>query len=116
MEKKIAIFAFNGEPMCFAHALLNVMDMKERGYDVKLVIEGSATKLARKFMDSGNPFARLYEMVKEAGLVDCVCHACAQKMGSLVSVQDQGLPLCDEMHGHPSMARYREMGYEIITL
>ena len=44
MDKKVAIFAFNGETMCFAHALLNALDMKEKGYDIKLVIEGSATK------------------------------------------------------------------------
>ena len=39
MEKKVAIFAFNGKPMCFVHALLNTLDMKEKGYDVKLIIE-----------------------------------------------------------------------------
>lgn len=44
MNKKLAIFAFNGETMCLAHALLNVLDMKEKGYDIKLIIEGCATK------------------------------------------------------------------------
>ncbi len=27
MGKKIAIFAFNDEPMCFAHALMDAIDM-----------------------------------------------------------------------------------------
>jgi len=31
MDKKVAIFAFHGEMMCFAHALLNALDMKEKG-------------------------------------------------------------------------------------
>jgi len=44
MDKETAIFAFNGETMYFAHALLNVLDMKGKGYDVKLIIEGSATR------------------------------------------------------------------------
>ena len=65
MEKKVAIFAFNGEPMCFVHALLNSLDMKEKGYDVKLVIEGSATKLVKMFMDPHEPFADLYKKVKK---------------------------------------------------
>ena len=36
MNKKVAIFAFNGELMYFAHALLNAKDMKKKGYDIKL--------------------------------------------------------------------------------
>ncbi|MCK4604812.1 MAG: hypothetical protein KAU41_09025 [Deltaproteobacteria bacterium] len=43
--KKVALFAFNGELMCFIHVLLNTLDMNERGHEVKIVIEGAATKL-----------------------------------------------------------------------
>ncbi len=49
--KKIALFVFNGDPMCFIHVLLNAL----------------------------------------------------------------GLPLLEDMLGHPAMARYHEAGYEIIT-
>ena len=31
--KKVALFAFNGELMCFVHVLLNALDMKEKGYE-----------------------------------------------------------------------------------
>ncbi len=41
----IALFAFNGEPMCFLHVLLNALDMKARGFGVKLVLEGASVKL-----------------------------------------------------------------------
>lgn len=116
MEKKMAIFAFQGEPMCFAHALLNTLDLNEQGYEVKLIIEGSATRLVQVFMNPQEPFADLYEKVKQAGLIDCVCRACATKMGTLTAAEDQRLPLCREMSGHPSMARYLEQGYQIITL
>ena len=37
---KVVIFAFNGNPMCFSHVLLNVLDMAEKGMDAKVVIEG----------------------------------------------------------------------------
>jgi hypothetical protein len=36
MNKKVAIFAFNGEAMCFAHALLNAKDMKKKGVRHKI--------------------------------------------------------------------------------
>ena len=113
--KKIALFAFSGEAMCFVHVLLNALDMNENGYEVKIIIEGSATKLVEDLADEQKPFANLYQKVKDLGLIDCVCKACANKMNSLHSAMEQQLPLCDELSGHPSMAKYIEQGFEIIT-
>ena len=62
--KKLALFAFNGEMMCFAHALLNAVDLKENGYDVKLIIEGMATKNIKELNEEGKPFSNLYKKVK----------------------------------------------------
>jgi hypothetical protein len=42
--KKVVLFAFNGETMCFIHVLLNGLDMKANGYDIKIVIEGDGYK------------------------------------------------------------------------
>jgi len=114
MNKKIAIFAFNGEMMCFVHALLNALDMREKGYDIKLVIEGSATKQIKELADPGKPFAKIYEKSRKAGLIDCVCQACANQTGSLDSAKEQNLPLCSEMSGHPSIAQYIENDYQIL--
>ena len=115
MVKKFCLFAFNGEAMCFVHVLLNALDMKEKGYDVKVVIEGSATKLVKEFQDTSKPFANLYHKVKDAGLIDCVCEACANKMESLEAAKAQELNLCNELKGHPSIAKYIEEGYEVMT-
>lgn len=112
---KVALFAFNGDPICFAHVLINALDLREKNYHVRLIIEGSATKLVAELADPEKPFAGLYERVKEACLIDCVCRACSAKMGSLKSAEDQGLPICDELMGHPSIARYLEMGYTVLT-
>lgn len=115
-SKKVAIFAFNGELPCFAHALLNAMDMRSKGYDVKLIIEGCATALIPQLADPKAPFSTIFAKAKESGLIDCVCRACATQSGSIRSAVDQGLPLCDEMSGHPSMARYIDAGYTIIVV
>jgi len=89
--KKFALFVFNGDPMCFIHVLLNALDMKEKALH------------------------KLWEKVKEAGLVDGVCKACSNKLGTLEAAKEQGLTLLDEMSGHPSMARYLDEGFEIIS-
>jgi len=115
MSKKIALVAFNGEPMCFVHVLLNALDMNEKGYDVKVVIEGSATKQVNQLLDEKDPFSNLYSEVVEKGLIDCVCLACATKMGAIEGIEKQGLPLSNEMKGHPSLVKYIEQGYELLT-
>ena len=115
MSKKIALFTFNEDPFYFVHAFLNALDMKAKGYDVKLIIEGSATKLVSQLTDPKNQFAELYQNVKKAGLIDCVCKACATMTGSLKSAEEQELLICSEMSGHPSIERYMEAGYEIMT-
>jgi hypothetical protein len=43
--KKFALFVFNGDPMCFIHVLLNALDMSDKGYEAKIIIEGAATQL-----------------------------------------------------------------------
>lgn len=113
--KKIALFAFNGDVMCFVHVLLNAIDMHENGYDVKVIMEGSATKQIAELDDTTKPFSNLYHKVKDLGLFDCVCKACASKMGALSAAQEQGLKICDDMSGHPSARRYFEQGYEILN-
>lgn len=113
--KKIALVAFNGEAMCFVHVLLNALDMADHNMEVKVVIEGSATRLVKDLNDPAKPFAGLYKQVKDRGLIDCVCKACAAKMESIESAKVQNLPLCDDVSGHPSLRKYMEKGFEIIT-
>lgn len=115
MSKKFALFAFNGEPMCFVHVLLNGLDLHAHGYDVKIVIEGAATRLVAELSDDTRPFANLYATAKQLGLFDCVCQACATKTGVLDAVKAQQLPLGADLSGHPGMRQYLEQGYEIIT-
>jgi hypothetical protein len=113
---KMALVAFNGDPMCFAHVLLNALDMAEKGHEVEMVIEGAATKQIVELADPQKPFAQQYERVKDQGLVTAVCRACANKMGALTAAEEQGLPVRGEMSGHPPLIEYAARGYQIITL
>jgi len=102
--------------MYFAHALMNALDMKARGLDVRLVVEGTATRQIAEMADGTKPFANIYRQAKDMGLIDCVCHACASQSRSLDSAKAQGLRICNEMGGHPSMARYVAEGYEVVVV
>lgn len=113
--KQYALFAYNGEAMCFVHVMLYALDFNEKGYKVKIIIEGSATKLIKELAASEAPFSNLYSQIKEKGLIDCVCKACATKMGTLKDAEAQGLPVNGDLKGHPSMESYLKEGYEVIT-
>ncbi|MHA1792142.1 MAG: DsrE family protein [Promethearchaeota archaeon] len=117
MVKKIALFTFNGEMMCFIHALLNALDMNEKGYDVKIIIEGSSTKLIKNFHEEGekNNFYKWYKNVKEQDLIHAVCKACSMKMGAIEAVKAEGLPLVETLDGHPAISTYVDDKYNIIT-
>ncbi|MBI9086156.1 MAG: DsrE family protein [Desulfobacterales bacterium] len=112
---KTALFVFNGDPMCFIHVLLNALDMAQRGETVKIVVEGAATELVPALANEKHPLYILWQKVKDQGLVAGVCKACAKKTEILEAAAEQGLALLDAMNGHPSMAAYRETGYNIIT-
>ena len=113
--KKIALFVFNGDPVCFIHVLLNGLDMKTRGMDSRIIVEGAATALLPNLADPQNPLHKLWENTKSQGIVDGVCKGCAHKMGTVDEAVHQGLALLDDMSGHPSMAGYIEKGFEVIS-
>lgn len=113
--ENVALFAFNGEMMCFVHVLLNGLDMLEKGHAPLIVFEGAAVKLAPELHKPAHPFHALYAKAREAGILAGVCRACSSKLGVLPEVEATGLPLLDEMQGHPSMAEYMAKGFRIIT-
>ncbi len=110
---KVVIYAFNGNPMCFSHVLLNALDMDSKGMDAKIVIEGEAVTLLKGLEESNDP---LYIKAKEKNLIDAICKACSAKLGVLEYNETLGLPIVGDMSGHPAMAKYIEEGYKVITL
>jgi len=113
--KKVAMFVFNGSPMCFVHVLLNALDMHGRGDAVRIVMEGEATKLVDELSQPDNWLHGLWQKACAAELVAGACNACAQKLGARPAIEARGLPLLDDMNGHPGMAAFRDQGYDIMT-
>ena len=113
--EKLALFAFNGDSLCFIHVLLNAIDMNENGNEVKIIMEGSATGLIPQIAQEGNPLLPLYRKAKEQNLIEGACKACSSKMKVAEAVEKEGIPFLDEMSGHPSMTRYIDNGYRVIV-
>ena len=112
---KFALVAFQGEPMCFAHVLLNALDMDDKGHEVAIIMEGAACKLIPVMPSPSSLFSKQYNEVLKRGLIKAVCKACANKMGGLEAAEAQGLTIDAEMSGHPSLEKYLIDGYQVIT-
>ena len=113
--KKIVMFVFSGDPVCFMHVLMNALDMFESDYETKIVIEGAATALIPEPGAESNMLNQLWEKAKNFQIIDGVCMTCSKKMGTMESVKTQGVALLDDMEGHPGVARYRDEGFEVIV-
>ncbi|MCF8055541.1 MAG: cytoplasmic protein [Desulfocapsa sp.] len=113
--RKILLVAFQGQPMCFIHVLLNGLELKAAGHDCKIIVEGEATTLIPEVSKQEHFLHGLFQQVKEAGLIEGVCRACSMKMQVIEHIEKESLPLLDDMSGHPGMAKYIENGFEILN-
>ena len=114
-EKKTAIFAFRGDPMCFIHVLLNGIDLNEKGREGLIILEGEALTLVSQMSQPGHMLNMLYEKAKNAGILHGACRACSVKLKVDKDIEAQSIPFIDDMSGHPSMSAFIDKGYEIIT-
>jgi hypothetical protein len=114
-DQKQVLFAFRGDPMCFVHVLLNGIDLHDRGLDGLIVIEGEAVTLISQMAEPDHFLNKLYEKAKALGIIEGACKACSAKLKVDKAIEKEGIPLIGDMMGHPSMGKYIEQGYQIIT-
>lgn len=112
---KIALFAFKGDIPCFIHVMLNAIDMREKGFEVQVILEGESSKVLAELSKDTHPMHTLFEQTKALGLFAGACKACAHMLGTLDAVAKEGMPLLADMHGHAGMAAYLLKGYRILT-
>lgn len=115
MQKKIILVAFQGQPMCLIHVLLNALELTEQGYSCRIIVEGEATRLIPEISQDGHFLNGLYRQVLEKKLLEGVCRACSMKMQVIEHIKKEGLLLLDDMSGHPGMAKYIAQGFDIIN-
>jgi hypothetical protein len=113
--EKMALFVFKSEIPCFIHVMLNAIDMREKGMEVKVILEGESSRVLAELSRGSHPMHALFEKTKSLGLFAGVCKACAHAMGTLDAVANEGLALLDDMHGHAGMAPYLQKGFQVIT-
>lgn len=110
--KKVLIYTMEGQEMCFLHALMNAKDLKAKGFEVKVILEGKSVTLPQILEEEKNP---LYLALKENGTIAGICKGCSTKLGVLETNEKLGFTMLDDMMGHAGFSSYLEEGYQVIT-
>jgi predicted peroxiredoxin len=115
---KVAIVLFAGpEPPCkVMHAFVFARDIKARGGEARIVLEGAAPELLLALPNPAHKMHALYVKVKQEGLIAGVCKACALQAQAVEAAQAEGIPLIDDAFGHVSLAPFIEQGFTVVTL
>ncbi|MHA2289795.1 MAG: cytoplasmic protein [Promethearchaeota archaeon] len=112
MRKQLFVL-FNYNKGIFTHILLNVLDLKEKSYEVGIIFESEACRFITEFEGKSN---EKYEQLKEKNLVFAVCEVCAKSMNALESAQRQGLPINGELFGHPPFYKWIKLDYDVMLI
>ncbi len=94
------------------HFLLNAQDLKQKGVNIKIILEGDATKYVTKIGDPNHPLHSMYQSIKNS--ISAVCRGCAITTGTLEEAEKQGLPIIGNLDNHVALEPYVKDGYQII--
>ena len=109
---KIALFAFRGEASCVLHSLLNAEDMRNKGRDAIVILEGGSVRVFDKILNGelGIPWE------KSKQLIDCACLGCSKMFKADQMIKDAGIRLEGGMKNHVSIWDYMKRGYQVIVM
>lgn len=117
MDQKfvIVIHAKEDEMAKFAHGLMYAKELTDAGHAVKVIFDGASVKTLAGLTPE-RPVFKLYEAVKDMGLIDGVCEFCSTVMGVSESALIAELPKLNDANGHAGLVHYITQGYTPITM
>jgi hypothetical protein len=96
-----------------ANALGLAKEYKEANEEVTIVFDGAGAKWVPKLAQEDNKMHGSYLALKDN--IAGVCSFCARAFGVKNAVQSTGVKLLDEHDGHPSLKKYIDNEYHVLT-
>jgi len=114
-DKKVALFLFaeKGDTNRVMHGLLYAWDLRDKGFDTVLVLEGLAVRLPLDLSKSDHPMREWWEKVRDIAVA---CTGCASAMGVIQELRELGIPLKGNEMTHISPSGYLADGYQVIMM
>ena len=95
------------------NALEAAKEFKEAGDEVQLIFDGAGTQWIGALADSSHKAHPIYREVKD--VIYGACAFCSEAFGAKDDVVAEGIDLLDEYDSHPSIRKWVDDGYQIIT-
>lgn len=117
MKRKILFLVFTNDACRRNHAFMYAVDLARRGHDIRLLVEGEAT---RCLLEREGLFGELFEAARGLGVLVGLCRAASAGCGDASQdvtclAEQSGLTLIDNLDGHAGIASFVEDGYEVVT-
>jgi hypothetical protein len=122
MARKILFVLFAEDSCRQNHALLYALDLREKGHEVKLILEGPATRMVNELTSESRPGALLRE-ARDSGILagacgrassGCASEDPARKVAQLAGAA--GVRLLSDLRGHASIEPFVREGYELVIV
>jgi hypothetical protein len=99
------------------HALLYARELADSGFKVALIFDGAGTGWAEEMNKPENPLHRHYQEFKQRGIVEEICDYCSERLGHRENISEEQRKLVvGDYEGHPNIAKWVSMGYQIIVI
>ena len=95
------------------NALETDKECRESGDEVALIFDGAGTRWIGELEKPDHRYHWLYEAV--ADVVPGACGYCAAAFGVKEAVEAAGVPLLEEYDRHPSLRKYLDVGFQVVT-
>lgn len=119
-ERKYAILVNAGpeDAATAANGFNYAVELDDGGYEVRLFLDGQATKWPAEFADDPErPFSQDWAKIRTRGLLVGACGYCANAYDVAEACEASDVRLLSGTREHaPSVAQLAEEGYEMLTI
>ncbi len=121
MKRKLLFLLFTGEQCRINHAFMYAIDLHKKGYDVKIIIEGSATQCLGRLAEGGK-FPELFREAHDLGLIAGACKTASggcstsDKNRNVADIAaERRVKMLSDMNGHAGIESFVKEGYEALV-
>ncbi len=112
----IVILAENGSHEAMGrvtNALEFAKELKEENDDVRIVFDGAGVTFIPELADESHDAHPLFQAVEDE--IDGACKFCSKAFGVINEVRKTDVSLVAEYDDHPSLRKYIQDGYQVVT-
>jgi predicted peroxiredoxin len=122
MQRKILFILFAEDVCRQLHAFLYANDLHRKGYQIRIIVEGMATRLLADLEEAPPRLQKAVADAKTAGLIAGACLQASSGCGSaedrniVDAIKARGVGFLSDLDNHAGIEPFIHEGYEVIAI